>query len=89
MRGLVSYHCCEMSAYPSSLFESPDMMRHGNKSDLADAIWNVVGRGVTSEVPQDPIYVLDGSSVLHNLPWPRGVSFSELAGNNVIYVSAK
>ena len=79
----------EMCTYPPSLFESPDMMRSGNKSDLADALWGIVGREMIHELPEDAVFVLDGGSLLHRLSWPQGVSFGDLAVSYVRYVTTK
>ena len=43
------------------------MPREAHKSNLADAIWTLGECGIDA-LPVEPKYVLDGGSLIHNLP---------------------
>ena len=78
----------ELCNIPPSLFEPSGLLREANKPALADAIWKE-GRGKDMAVPprsEDKPYVLDGGSLLHRLPWPRGSTFDSVCKMYVAYV---
>ena len=58
----------QLSSHPSSLFDKSGMPREAeHKSNLADAIWTLGECGIDA-LPVEPKYVLDGGSLIHNLP---------------------
>ncbi|XP_069109699.1 uncharacterized protein [Argopecten irradians] len=63
----------ELSTYPSSLFESSGLLRAAQKATLAEAIWNM--NDCSSSLPKgtDVHHILDGGSLLHRIPWDRGL----------------
>lgn len=69
----------ELSNFPSSMFDSSGAMREPQKANLADALWTL---GDCSSEYQtsttDVRYVLDGGSLLHRIPWPKGVTFGRI-----------
>ena len=84
----------ELSSYPSSLFDSPFMLRQANKPALAEAIWSALSKEVTSETaPSDPDiqYVLDGGALLHRVVWPSVASatFGYVCSLYCAYVTRK
>jgi hypothetical protein len=77
----------ELSNFPSSLFESSGVMREPQKSTLAEALW-ILGDCSTEYVVSttDVQYVLDGGSLLHRIPWPRGATFGKIIDMYAEYV---
>ena len=72
-----SYFAFELCTFPTSMFESPHMLRQPQKSLLAEAIWNMVypkeeSVSAPSSVNSTAKYVLDGGALLHRIPWPKG-----------------
>ena len=77
----------ELSNFPSSLFESSGVMREPQKSTLAEALW-ILGDCSSEYVVSttDVQYVLDGGSLLHRIPWPRGATFGKIIDMYAKYV---
>ncbi|WAR13570.1 hypothetical protein MAR_027750 [Mya arenaria] len=67
----------ELSAVPAALFDSSGLMREAQKPSLANAIWElgVCGGEILTE---NVMYVLDGGSLLHRIPWKHGDTFQEI-----------
>ena len=80
----------ELSNYPSSMFDANGFMREPQKSHLADAIW-ALGDCSANEISTltDVQYVLDGGSLLHHIPWVRGLTFGRIAQMYADHVSTK
>ena len=82
----------EMCTFPPSLFDSKGHMLQANKASLADHLWDtymVPGQGLPQPIPPDVQYVIDGGSLIHRLPWQRGVTFKEIILMYVRYVTSK
>lgn len=78
----------ELANVPASLFDSTGFPREANKHTLAGFLWSAVNE--TASLPRENVkYILDGGSLLHRLPWPRGSSYKELAEMYVSYVARK
>ena len=68
----------ELSSHSSSLFDKTGMPREAaHKSNLADAIWTLGECGIDA-LPVDTKYVLDGGSLILNLPWPSKSTFGDI-----------
>ena len=61
----------ELCTHPTSLFDEKLMLREAQKSVLGDALWSQLESGTTESLGEVQ-YVLDGGSLLHRIPWPRG-----------------
>ena len=88
---LASAFCFELSNIPTSLFDTSGLPRQANKAALAQFIWST-SKQTNSQLPQDVFFVIDGGSLLHQLAWPRGSTYNELAemySNFVIRVYGK
>ena len=48
------------------------MLRQPPKPSLADALWAKLTPEAKTQPEGNIQYVLDGSSLLHRVPWPRG-----------------
>lgn len=82
MADIFTYELCSV---PPSLFENSGLPRQANKPALADAIWlEAQCKDMTNPIthvsddPADMVYVIDGGSLLHRLPWPRGSTFGAI-----------
>ena len=83
--GLPTIFRYELCSYPPALFESPDLMRSGNKATLADNLWSTAIE--ESPKPPDQVqYVLDGGALLHRIPWKKGTSWDEIMSMYTKYV---
>lgn len=75
----------ELCSFPPSLFAGKDMLLEANKSQLADAI--------RSAVPFNPppaesfIYILDGGSLVHRIPWAIGDTYGKILEDYCNYVT--
>ena len=85
MRDLFRYELC---GHPSSLFEPSGLMRPAVKAALSDALWTMARCADTPlpKVDENKLFVLDGGSLLHRLPWPRGSTFGGLCALYVDFV---
>ena len=66
----------ELCSFPPSIFDASGFPREAHKPKLADAIWALGECGVPAIESSVIQYVLDGGSLLHRIPWPKGISFS-------------
>ena len=68
----------ELTTMPTSLFDDNGFMRDANKHTLAEYLWSE--NEVTSNPPvPGSTHVIDGGSLIHLLPWPRGSTYLQLA----------
>ena len=63
----------ELCSYHPSIFQARYVMRPANKPPLADAIWALMPKDVVGPIGQS-LYVLDGGSLVHRIPWQRGTA---------------
>ena len=75
----------ELCTFPPSLIESDGLLREANKPQIANSIWSLMGPDVAS-FPEDPLYILDGGSLLHKVMWVKGKTYYEVCNNYVDYV---
>ena len=72
----------ELSPFPPALFEGKHVLRRPDKASLAHAVTDHANQTQTSividEIPNTDMYVLDGGSLLHRLPWNRGDSYKKI-----------
>ena len=73
-----SFFKFEMCSYPPALIDSSLLPRKANKPVLADAIWTRTKNEQTTEPTGNVDYVLDGGALLHCIPWPRGLTYTEI-----------
>ena len=79
----------ELCSFPSSLFDSNALPRQANKSQLADALWDLAGKTAQSSQIQSGAYVLDGGALLQRVPWPRGKTYQEICTIYAEYIKKK
>ena len=65
---------CELSAFPTSLFDDFCMMREVKKKKLADHLWKKLDNHDFVENIAYSSYVLDGGVLLHEIVWPMRLS---------------
>lgn len=59
------------------MFDSSGFMRSDQTSTLADVIWNL--GDCSAEYKESTYnYVVDGGSLMHNIPWKYGSTFAEI-----------
>jgi len=79
----------ELSSYPSAPFEPSGLPRQANKPALADSIWSV-GNCASDKLPTgNPMFVLDGDSLIQRLPWVKGATFEAICESYVDYISKR
>jgi hypothetical protein len=61
-------------------------MREAQKATLAEAIWCLGDCAANPESDENMVYILDGGSLLHKIPWPRGYTFKGICQLYVDYV---
>ena len=88
IRNLFSSLRCACS-YPPALFDSSLLLRKANKPVLADAIWTRTKNDHAVEPTGNVHYVLDGGALLHRVPWPRNVPYSDILSLYVQYVTRR
>jgi hypothetical protein len=71
------------------LFEPTGLLREANKAQLAECIWKMGSCGVSEVIAPNPIYVLDGGSLLQKIPWIKGETFSTICEKYVKYVKGR
>ena len=73
----------ELSPFPPALFEAKEIFRIADKPQLAHAVAEFSSKKsnktVMDSIPSTEHYVLDGGSLVHRLPWKRGVSYGAIA----------
>ena len=65
----------ELSSYPSALFDMKYVMKAANKPALVDAIWALIKQDTPGPSEDDCVYVIDGGSLLHRIPWEKGHTY--------------
>ena len=80
---LLTYELC---SYPSSLFDSKLMMRVADKADLKQEIIKSVPTAIVADIPIGCRHVVDGGWLLHLLPWPKTIMYSDLFRLHIDYV---
>ena len=76
----------ELSSYPPALFDSKNIMKAANKPALADAIWALMPEDVQSLSEDHYVYVIDGGSLLHRIPWQIGSTYNNISQKYTDYV---
>ena len=84
-----SFFKFEMCSYPPALFDSSLLPRKANKPVLADAIWTRTKNEQTTKPTGKVHYVLDGGALLHRIPWPRGLTYTEILSLYVQHVTQR
>ncbi|KAK4298605.1 hypothetical protein Pmani_008001 [Petrolisthes manimaculis] len=69
----------ELSPFPPALFEARDIFRKADKPQLAHTICDHASDAILQSVPETECHVLDGGSLLHQVPWKRGQNDGEIA----------
>ena len=78
----------ELTNLPCALFDSSGLPRQASKSTLAEYLWSSAKEETT--LPNENIhFVLDGGSLLHELPWQRGSTYNQLAEMYAEFVARK
>ena len=75
----------ELSSFPPALFDTKNIMKAANKPALADAIWALMPRFVQGPSEND-VYVVDGGSLLHRIPWQKGSTYNIICQKYTDYV---
>ncbi|CAG2202027.1 unnamed protein product [Mytilus edulis] len=73
--------------FQRSLFENNGLPREAHKSTLAAALWNTVDCAASDNDIDDAVYILDGGSLLHRIPWTRGESFKSICKVYIDYIT--
>ena len=68
----------ELSVYPTAIFETSGIFRKANKPALADAILKSITMSDTLPTENFVQYVINDGSLLHQIPWKRGMKYSEI-----------
>ena len=61
----------ELCPYPAALFESLSLPLQPNKAVRVDCVWKSM-KEEQRNPSGDVRYAIDGSGLLHRVPWPRG-----------------
>ena len=75
----------ELSSFPPALFDTKNIMKAANKPALADAIWALMPQFVQGPSEND-VYVVDGGSLLHRIPWQKGSTYNIICQKYTDYV---
>ncbi|KAJ8867699.1 hypothetical protein PR048_031502 [Dryococelus australis] len=74
----------ELASYPQSLFD--DVGLHvGTKSKTIQVTDNMCK--ISSKLPENPSYVLDGGDLLHRVHWPRPATYGEVCNTYLNYIN--
>ena len=71
----------ELYAYPTSLFQSPGLLRIADKSKLVDAIVDYVKNNADLENYRDEetdVFILDGETLLHKVHWENNSTYLDI-----------
>ena len=79
---------CELCTYPAVLFELSSLPLQPNKAEFADYLWKSM-KEEQRNPSGDVQYVIDGSALLHRVPWPRGFTYESVGHLYVRYVTQK
>jgi hypothetical protein len=87
LEDLLQYELC---SFPPSIFESVTLLRKADKPQLAKAIQEyateMLSETSVTSVETDTQYVLDGGSLIHRIPWSKGVTYDVIAGSYASFV---
>ena len=75
----------ELCGYPASLFVCSKLLRPADKPPLPDKLWKLVNQISNFSLPSQ-YYVLDDGSLLHRIPWKKGMSYLSILNLYVNYV---
>ena len=73
---------------PPAIFGARYVMRPASKPALADAIWALMPKEVIGPTGQSR-YVLDGGSLVHRIPGPRGTTYNDICRLYTNYVTRR
>jgi hypothetical protein len=80
----------ELCSYPTSLFDNPTCLRRPDKPQLARALTLHAQSTEVENMQSSPTdthhYVLDGGSLLHRLPWGKGITYEGIADSYATFV---
>ena len=80
----------ELCSFPPALFDSNGFPLEANKASLADHLCkNYASVTEICKIPNKALFVLDGGSQLHLMPWSSGVSSADIVQIYVDYVFKK
>ena len=68
------------------VFDTNNVMNAANKPALADAIWALMPQYVQGPSKNDHVYVVDGGSLLHRIPWQKGSTYDSIYQKYTDYV---
>ncbi|KAK4304743.1 hypothetical protein Pmani_023319 [Petrolisthes manimaculis] len=69
----------ELSPFLPALFEARDIFRKADKPQLAHAICDHASDAILQSVLETECHVLDGGSLLHQVPWKHGQNYGVIA----------
>ncbi len=61
-------------------------MKTANKPVLGDAMWELVSPNAPGPSEDDCVYVIDGGSLIHRIPWQKGSTYDTIYLNYMNYV---
>lgn len=80
----------ELSPYPPALFESQTAFRSVQKSQIMHCIMDhCKDKLLQLNEPMGAHFVLDGGSLLHRVPWPKGDTYIAIAKSYAHFVTKK
>ena len=77
----------ELSTYPAALGDKCRLLRPADKSKLINYILKDVEES-NEIIPDDSIYIIDGGSFLHRIPWMKGSSFNDICLKYVQHIKS-
>ena len=87
------YFKYELCSHPLSLFDNNCMMRSSEKHELAKGIAKMSNYDPESKLHDNEIsnsmFVVDGGSLLHKIPWQKNETFEEIFNNYSSYLGKK
>ena len=81
---LATYLKYELAPRPPSLFDDISL-RRPSKAALASLLLSLLPPG-SAELPQDPVYVIDGGHLLHSVVWPCPATYGEICQTYVSHI---
>ena len=87
--GIEEIFACELSSYPTALFDNWGRLGEANKPQLGDAIAAAVPKSALElfEEKRTVTHVLDGASLLQRIPCKKGDTFEDIASMYMKHVS--
>ncbi len=65
------------------------LLREPHKPALADALWQLVARDASAEIPLDVQYILDGGALVQRISWPYAAKCKDICRQYKDYVSKR